>query len=423
MTIGYLSFLPLVAFAIVLVYLHKRDGTILSFSSFIVAIYLISFALSPILDLVFASSEYKLTSSLYFIVVNMLFILPLLKIKGDKPIYVQGNDRIIFPIAMIYAFLGIASLIYYTPSIITALRGSIVANRILANKEAFVSTRGIFALLFSLIANSFIYNLFFYFYSVYKKWPNVFSNLLLVSSLSFVALSSAWVGRDGFVLWTLTYISIFLLFRWNLDRITRRSLLKTASIIFAPGFLLLCLVTFSRFSNSETYNRNIALAIIDYTGQQYRNFSFQYNTPELEPEIYTFNGTRAILTKLNLIDKSDSDTGNKEFLQRYYDTSLNVFSGFVGSIRSNFGNLITFIIGIVWMLIFSHFKNMERFSILFIYVFFYQILLHGVFYFRQGLGYCDLIFYQTICLYIIYDVIDLKLYKIDGILYLSNLKS
>jgi hypothetical protein len=399
---GFLLYLPAIIFLLIIIYIYKRDKTIFSFSGWILIVYFSSFIAAIILEKVYITGVYKIESSLYFIIVLLLFITPFLKIRGNKPIVINANETLIFKIAKVYAFLGILAVLYYLPSVKEALSGNLGFNRQLVGERSYVATRGIFAVIMSLIANVFPHNLLIYFYSIQKKWPKKWSILLLLSSLSFVTLSLANVGRDGIVLWSLTYISLYLLFKCNLTDLYKRKVRRTFYILLIPSIILFLLITFSRFSEAASYQNNPAIALLDYGGQQYRNFALQYSAHEISPENIIFNGARAFFLKLGILENhiSRGIEYNELYMQKNYGTSLNVFSTFLGSLRLSIGNISTVIIGVIWFLMFSMFNKFNKFSTIFIYVFFYQIILHGIFYYRLGLGTGDFSLYLTFIIFL-----------------------
>lgn len=400
-----LLFIPFLVILFFVIVIYRRDKTILSFSGWILIIYLVSFLCSIILDFMFKKTEYEFESTLYFISLNVLLIYPFTKTKGNLPFQIYGNDKVIYLVAKVFAVLGIIAIIYYLPSIQFAFFGNLSVNRATASINPFTRQEGVMTDIMATIANLFFHNLFFYFYSIIKKWPKTWSSLMFISSLSFPALSLAWVGRDGLILWCLSFSSLYFLFRYNLNLKQKKQIKAKLFILLVPMLMIFLTITFSRFSNIGFYGGNPGLAMVDYVGQQYRNF-VDFYIFDLAAENNIMNGGRATLAKLGMVEKRSKNTSIRDADERDLLTnkgrSLNVFAGMTGSLLLNFGKIGALVFGLVWYFALNRINNFSRFSNLFIYAFLYQIIIYGIFYYRLGIGYGDLAVYVSFLLFIVF---------------------
>lgn len=394
--------LPALLFGTLMIYLYRRDKSLLTFPGLLLTVYLFSSLSAVILDLIFTRGKYYNDAIFYYMGGLLLFIYPFLKFKL-RVSEIKENKSLLIRLSTGYIIIGFIAIIYYIPSIYEALSGNLGFNRRLAVIQPYVKTQGTIPVIMSLVSLCFPHNLLLYFYGVSRKWNPFRTTLLLISSFSFIALSLANVGRDGIVLWSLTFFSIYFLFKSKLSNKFRKKLRKSFLIATAPLIVIFIMITYSRFSELSEYKFNPYLATLDYFGQQIRNFNDQFNANKIEHTNFTFNGTKAIMFKLGLLENLnlEAQKDNEVYMYRKYGTSLNVFSTFLGSFRLSFGNLITIFIGIVWLLVFNSIKSLSRFSTIFLVVFFYQIIIHGVFYYRQGLGFGDFSIYLTLLIFIL----------------------
>lgn len=114
---------------------------------------------------------------------------------------------------------------------------------------------------------------FFYYYSalnIHRKRRL----LLLVSSFSFILYTLNVAGRDGIVIWGLSFLAGMFLFY---DFLNPKTIKKIKRLILAAAIItipLLAYITISRFSDSS--NKTAAIgSVLDYAGQTLPNLTYE----------------------------------------------------------------------------------------------------------------------------------------------------
>jgi hypothetical protein len=287
---------------------------------------------------------------------------------------------------------GLLANFFFLPFALAGLTGDINLNRIaiqyLAGSK--LEDFGIVNSIFTLLANLFILNQLCFFINliprngkrnVFKAW------LLLISSFSYVVYILAYVGRDGVVLWLMSYLFCYLLFRDFLARNVLRKLkfffALTLTLLLIPFFM----ITIARFSNLEG---GVSWWILNYGGQQLRNFNDHYLI--LETLAYGRIGFPVFVDLFELVTFSEFQALDMDVMFLYFlNNGVNawVFTTFIGSIMLDFGKIWT----LFFLCLFSlsarsilktvSTKGVLEFSNMLILTLLYQVVFWGVFYFKQ----------------------------------------
>lgn len=310
----------------------------------------------------------------------------------------RDNNFIIFKIENYYffklleyfvLFSGLFSLFFYLPFSIIALTGDINLNRL--NNSGLIEAFGAFGLINSfaaLFANLFLLSQTFFFLRIIndKNKSRFFTYLMLFSSLSYIFYNLAFVGRDGIVLWSMTFFFQFLFFK-NFIPVNKLKKLKrlglTLIISITVPFLI---ISISRFENTE---KGTFWYLLNYFYQQSINFNDQFQI-EVPLQYGRFNFREFINFFETFGINTTKEIDKSEFTNYFLDEGVNpwTFSFWIGMILRDFGKLGSLIFFICFSFITrKSLVKLKRtgvfsFSDYVIFVLFYQIVFYGIFYFR-----------------------------------------
>ncbi|UPO26900.1 hypothetical protein MZ018_18845 [Shewanella sp. JNE10-2] len=216
------------------------------------------------------------------------------------------------------------------------------------------------------------------------------SILLFLSSLSYPTFVFSYFGRDGFVFWIFSFISLFFLFKDFISKEVTNNILIVIKLFFAIFMFIFLLISFVRFGSFEM----VVKAILEYFGQQPYIFAEIFNvnlTPRLGLSSFSF--ISSIYLDSNHADVYLSELGSQLPLSWKFGTLLKNF-------YLDFGTLGSFIFLISISFLTSLFFLYKKCNFFKLYIFFAytQILIQGVFYFRQ---YNDVGNLYLICLIIV----------------------
>lgn len=228
--------------------------------------------------------------------------------------------------------------------------------------------------------------LFFFFYrKFYCKEKGVMVWLLFLSSFCIVAYNLAIAGREGFVRWFFYCIFCVCFFRKYISYKQNKTLFNIIGIFGGMLLIIFSMITADRFEDS---NNGPFYSLISYCGQQFYYYSYAYDRffndgygslGELFPIV---SNTRADAMNLNSFVNAD-----------YY---LNTFSTFVGSFLKEAGFMNTLLLAL-FAFLFSYFafwrkQRYANYSLTRIvaYLFYYEVVLLGFFYFIHYLKFTQI---------------------------------
>lgn len=228
--------------------------------------------------------------------------------------------------------------------------------------------------------------LFFFFYDkFYCKEKGVTAWLLFLSSFCIVAYNLAIAGREGFVRWFFYCIFCVVFFRKYINYQQNRILFNLIGCFGGILLVIFSMITADRFEDSSN---GPFYSMISYCGQQFYYYSYAYerffedgygSLGELFPII---SNTRADAMDINSFVNAD-----------YY---LNTFSTFVGSFLKEAGFMNTFLLSLFTFIFSSLFfwrrKKYANYSLLRLvaYLFYYEVMLLGFFYFIHYLKFTQI---------------------------------
>lgn len=363
----------------------------------------------------------------YFSILLLLLLAGFYFLKDrDYNKIIIENYRLYNIIKFFLLISSVLSLIYFLPFAINGLQGDISANRDTQINLEQMSKYGIINTFFSLVGNCFIFcqiaGLIELTSSTRKS--TVLGYSLILSSLSYYVYILAFVGRDGFVYWTMSAIFSFLLVRHFLPRFERIRVILLFVIIEIIILIPFLKITNSRFGSgvhselkiskpfelpqakidgqaAETQrpahgNSNVVYIlenIVDYAGQQIANFNDLYVVAP--PPRRGGENFPKILQLLEQIGIDFNPIYDRSEIEEYYFSKGTVpweFSTIIGSFFIDFGMIGTIIVVLFMnsMSLFLQRKVKEKqgfyLSELIIFVLLYQSIYWGVFYFRLSLS-------------------------------------
>lgn len=384
----YISvFLALFSFIIVYLCFVKNKSERYTIGSYILALYFFSVSIT-----FFIQEEdiiYSIEATIFFIIMLMLYIIPILKFKPKYLNYIPRYQLKLFNIvSYFFIIFGIISYIYFLPIVyrLFSSGGSLMVLRTdMVGGTNYVG-EGILPLMLNFTCQFYPIVLVFYFYSIsFLNNKKSFNNLLLFSSTAYILNVLTAVGRDGFILWMMSYIFTFLLFYNFMTSVIKAKQKKVFVYIFAISLAFLVPITVARFFRADIPESGTN-SLKSYAGAQFANFNNFYNRIDKPEEIGYINNLFPILNSFG-----DQPNGHQDFLSNWehnvfkYGVDPNVFSTFIGSFYLQIGTIGTIIISLFAFVIGSSLSRRCKrvdFSKLLLITIFSQLVLHGFFYFK-----------------------------------------
>ncbi len=360
---------------------------------------MISFGIYSLVD-----STYFINLETFFLVFFSILILTRPLAKFEKKItseigIIELSEKKYKVLFFLIVSLSVYSIFFFGKNIFQVFNSdlSTLRNQILIDGSFYESS------IFSKIAVFGAYlspiTLFLYFYTlaVYENYK--LRILLFLSSTSFIFYALNVGGRDGIVIWLITYFSLLCLFYPLLEREiikNQKKLILTSAMIFLP---ILFIISFARFGvdGSDDSNKTVLLSMINYIGEQ----PFELSDRIEQLEIIDYDGEpRSIYPLLfNIRDAifgidNDSDINNVLKLRlNSIDLGLKTwrFVYYIGDVLTELGPLgLIIFTAIVYFTCSINLKIIDGYisiSNLLISFTWYMIIIVGVFYFY----YCQVV--------------------------------
>jgi len=260
------KFLPAIIFLIALLLNHRYVKRWMCLSNYILFLYLFS-AVSYIFFASTDSSIYYTFEGLALIFVPTVFLLFPLSRFEKISVAKQLSTIPIKKVQILMWFLiviGFYSIIFFIQGLSNLFTLDIVSLR--SGFGALYEGGTISSKVACMGAYLYPLSLFLYFYNVVKKQiPRKHNNLLLFSSISFIIYTLNVAGRDGIVLWLLTFVGFYFFFSIYMEKTDNHRMMKNirwGSLLFIPIFLF---ITVSRFDGSDSGSVG---SVFSYSGQQ-----------------------------------------------------------------------------------------------------------------------------------------------------------
>lgn len=359
----------------------RRKRYWLTPSSFLICLYTFSILMS-IFHIIVNNETLVLDDkywgpSVFMTVMLLAFLYPVLLFNEASIQTIRiPNRKLLDLFSNLIIFLSIYSILYYSQTVITILRGDLGALRsALYAGESYVET-GIWNTIASTSSSMYVFALLLFFTYLCIGASKARLTLLFFSSFSNPIHVLAFVGRDGIVFWIFAFIYLYLLFKPFLPVEASYKLKKIALIggtfLLVPFFA----ITIGRFQEGPgAFN-----SIIDYFGQPFVNGAlyFGIDDPPLSPGsafplFYEFTGI-----------SMPEDSGRWEM----GGTVSWVFGTFLKGLYSSLNGIVGILFlcissGLFFYSFFGKAKSQMSFSKLFIYILYFEVFAQGVFYFRQ----------------------------------------
>lgn len=351
--------------------------------SFLISLYSFSVFLT-----VFNKEEeiaFSIEATLYFILILLLFLIPILKFKANKIVQISRFRLPLFEkLCWFFIISGVFAYFYFIPVIYNLFSSNtslLTLRTDMVGGERYVEG-GLLSNILNLTCQFYPIILVFYFYSItFLQKRRFFNNLLLLSSTAYILNVLSVVGRDGFILWIMSYFFAFLLFKKFMSEDTRKRQRQILIYFVILASCFLVPITIARFfyqGIDEGVN-----SLIKYTGAQLSNFNNFFNRVD-NPEDY------GDLTNLfPILSLGSSEKGvfldEWEYKVRIFGVDPNVFSTFIGSFYQSLGFWATLILAIVAFFMgnrISRKSSTVDFSKMLLITVFSQVVLHGLFYFK-----------------------------------------
>lgn len=396
------NFLPSLIFVALLFYNTMSVGRIICLSNFIISLYTVSMISFSIYSLV--DSTYFINLEAFFIVFFSILILTRPLAKFEKQItseidIIELSKKKYNVLVFLIVSISIYSIFFFGKNMSQVFNSdlSVLKDQVLKDGGFYESS------IFSKIAVFGAYispiTLFLYFYSLAADENNKFRYLLLISSTSFIFYALNVGGRDGIVIWLITYFALFCLFYPLLEREIIKNQKKLIVIAIALLLPILLLISTARFGGDKSANsdskRDVFYSILEYIGEQ----PFELSDRIEQLELIEYNGEPRSIYPLffNIKDAffgigNDSDIENRfELRADSIDLGLKTwrFTYYIGDILTELGWLgLIICTAIIYLICRINLKVIDdaiSISNLLISFTWYMIIIVGVFYFYYGI--------------------------------------
>ncbi|GEM_PF-2700603 len=408
----YLCTLLTLVILLSIYFIYRRKNNSLTIGNYILLLYGLSVSLTFLnnnQDIIFS-----IEATFFFNLILLLFLIPIIKYKGDTFINLSPKQIILFnKISYFFIWTGIATILFFLQAVIRVFTSDVsllVLRTNMVGGERYVNT-GFLLNIFNLISQFYPIILIFYFYSItFLKKSKRFNTLLLISSTSYIFNVLSAVGRDGFILWLMSYLFAFLIFKNYMIRNVYRKQIKIFFYFFTIALVFLIPITVSRFFYQG--KKAGIESLVNYSGSQFANFNNIFNrvpNPEKHGSLYN------LFPILNL-NKNNNEDFLTEWENRVWVLGIdpNIFSTFIGSIYLEIGKLGTFIFAVCFSIIgnfISRASKTTSFSRILLLTLFSQIVLHGLFYYKLAYTVSNIYMISVVILSILF-----RVKKGDGII-------
>lgn len=308
----------------------------------------------------------------------LIFLLPFRQFKEVAISKLILPNRLFLDIfSSIIIILSIYSIIYYSGSVITILSSG--ALKEMRDSHELIFETGIWNTVAAVSAENYMFAIILFF--IYSIIGNCRKRcmLLFVASVSKPIHVFAFVGRDGVVFWIFTFMFCYAFFRSymneNLQKNILKSLLRFGIILLIPFFM----ISISRFGGGD-YG-GTGNSIISYLGHAFLQGPLYFG---LEDKVINIGGGFPLFYEITGLEKPIA-SGIRNIGEWYswkfatFITNLYMYLDLIGLI----------VVTILFYLLFHHVLTFNRskkkmtFGQFTYYLFYFQIISQGVFYFRQ----------------------------------------
>lgn len=326
------------------------------------------------------SNKVYFGATIYHLMLYLLFLTPIVK-HGNR----LDVDKLHIP-DLLFKRVSYALIIIGTLTIILSISGikNVLSfdsfegarqNAIWGDDNKTFYSYGLIGYVATIGMNTPMFAIFLAFYRLFKdRKTDIIFYLLIVTSLSGPFMNLTIAGRDGLVRWIMFLICNIAIYKKYISFKTIPFFLKLISLLVV-GFIctFFILITYSRFGEGE----DAFMSIVDYLGMSSYYFS----------EIYKHVGANYLFGFNTIFPIIPGGLNSLEIAKLGLNFSTSAFHTFIGSFVLYVGTFWTFIMAVVFNLIYnySHRLNRFRLSNYFSHLIFYQVVYVGVFYFVYAL--------------------------------------
>lgn len=364
---------------LLLVVNKSKKGRTLNIANFVLLLYLFSVITSllyinnaKIQEIAYNNA--LIPFALLFCIFIVIYFWPLLNHNESKFIGLKlPNQGLLDVFSIFIIVISFVAIVYFLPIAITVMSMADLSDArgmATADGNQFIRV-GLLNTIASTAASFYNIALILSFVYLSKGHRKILAGLLFVSSFSYVLNVFAYAGRDGVVFWVFSFFVTYLYFKDYLSGKIKKQIKKIFAILCAVGVGLFLAISRDRFEDS------MMESFVSYYGQPYINFCFYcqdgfYYTPGLDFPLF-----RELLglpeTPRDLWQVGNSSSWTWGTLFRTFIENL----GVVGAI------ILGLVVSVLVNKIIRRGNKFDRLSSLFVLFMYLQVLMQGVFYFRQ----------------------------------------
>lgn len=381
-------YIPFIYFLSLLIINCYRTKTF-NLGSFLLLLYAFSALLSVFLYSVdflkYHDIEIRLSSVIFYCVTLTIFFLPFMSGSQSKCYRVLLPDKKLFyGISLFFIVINCLAILLLLKAMLVVLSidPKTLREAGLYNVYSVNALEAIGMWILGHFSDFYVLLLVFFFYSrTYLKNPAWFNIMLLVASMSTIVNGLMSGGRTQTIYWILVFISCFLYFKGDMPKRVRKKVVLFSVALFSILTVYLVSVTMMRFSGSFSgaTDYDEAFSLLDYAGQIFLNFNDFF--ANFEHKGYTL--ARIFPFMYDWLHATNFDLG---VYKRSIQMDIGVFSTFLGDWYIDMG-----ITGIVLYTIFysaaaffirrNSLQNSLKFQQILLFFLIFQLPLNGLFYY------------------------------------------
>lgn len=373
----------LIALISIFIYFFIRQRNRINVGTYILLLYIVSLSLSFFENRQFV---YSFEASLFFVLVLTMFLIPSLRIDMYSCKGVSLSNCMAFKrVCICFIIGGVLSYAFFLPVVyrlFTSGESLLLLRSSLQSSEVYFDVNLIYFIV-TFFCQFYPIILISYFYSItYCNYSSLFNNLLLFSSTGYIINVLASVGRDGIILWSMSYLFAYLVFKPFMSKKILKAQKKIFVTIFFAFMLFFVAITMARFF-IDSYDYGIQ-RIIDYGGEEFANFNNFYNKMNFENLDISLHRLFPILFPGR---EYETALEQSQAFEYRYGFNKFVFGSFIASFILEIGRFYTFLWAIMHMFINNYILKYSRkpsLGYIFYLTIISQLPLHGLFYYKLG---------------------------------------
>lgn len=378
--INFLLFFLLVLFVLISVLMRK---------SLVITLVLLTYALMAFFSIILGltSSDYSLHDDsnivglVYYSICLMLLLSPFLFCSYEKKIKFISlpSLKLLKIVNLLIIFSSLISVVYFSVVIYKLLTTQDLEmfRHLLVAEGHPIIEKSLLNTFSGVVASFYTITIFLFYVNLITRGRRYISAGLFIGSFSYPLFVFSYFGRDGFLFWVVSFLSLYIMF-YNMMADDLNYKVKKLFIGFSLIFFVLFMfISFARFGDFDSVVRHVNI----YLGQQPFIFAgiFAINlTPHYGATSFPLFSS-LFLTDLT-VNTYLRELGSNISLSWQFGTLLKDFYLDFGAL-----GLVIFILlsGAILSLFFFEKNQNNNFFKLFLFFAYSQIIIQGVFYYRQ----------------------------------------